>query len=988
MSEFDEITEDGLLHYGTPRHSGRYPYGSGDNPQRNKSFLTISDEAKAELRKRGITNPSNTDIARHLGITTTEYRNKIHLASAAHKQQIYEEVQTRLARGEKAIDIAAKVGISPGSVTNYAQQAPNQVAKQKQISELSDALKKGVDKTGYLDVGLGVHTQLGVSKEKLDGTISKLKEEGYSVQTIQISQASNPKNKTTVKVLTKDDKTVKDIYDNYDKIRPITEYAVHGDTTNLQNIETPKSLKWDQVQIKYAIPEGQKGHGTEADGRTMDGSMLIRPGAKDLNIGEGKHYAQVRIAVDDSHYLKGVALYGKETDFPKGVDVIFNTNKSKDTPREKVLKELKDDIDGSNPFGATIKRQNKLVDDKGNFVQETDKNGKPLFDKNGNPKYKIGAMNIVNEEGDWLSWDKKLSAQFLSKQPRPVVKERLEATLKKTDEELDEILKVTNPTIRKQLLQSYSEGLESKQVHLKAVAPSRFQGHLLLPVPNMKENEVFAPNYKDGENVILIRYPHGGTFEIPELRVNNKGPGKSLIGKDAPDAIGIHPKVADKLSGADFDGDVAYVIPNNSKKYKSSPALEGLKNFEPSQYKDDPSTFTVITADNKQKQMGIVSNLINDMTLQKAPMDEIARAVRHSMVVIDSEKHKLNYKRSERDNGIDALKKKYQTHVDRIDYSKLSKTEYRNGQYKNLKAIDPDELKKFNGNYVGKGASNIISRSSQEVTTGGQVVEVPKINKRTGELTGDTKVVVRNRKQSHIITMVDDASVYLNPNSSQVEKDYVSFVNNLKARKTRVDSMVKGIKIPKKDPKAAMIYSPQVLSLKDKLDQAMLKKPKERQAQILAKKRFDTEVERQGGKDNISKDDLKKLRSQSIAGARAALNLKRKPIDITEDEWDAIMNNAISSNMLSQLVQHMDDAELKKLATPKENASISRARKSKITAMLRNGYTVAQIATAIGVSTSTVSGIKSESGIETDKLAASGILGYGSDVLQHQEGKE
>ena len=39
---------------------------------------------------------------------------------------------------------------------------------------------------------------------------------------------------------------------------------------------------------------------------------------------------------------------------------------------------------------------------------------------------------------------------------------------------------------------------------------------------HVASNEIYAPNYRDGENVVLIRYPHGGIFEIPELIVNNK----------------------------------------------------------------------------------------------------------------------------------------------------------------------------------------------------------------------------------------------------------------------------------------------------------------------------------------------------------------------------------------------------------------------------------------------------------------------------------
>jgi len=63
--------KDELKHYGTPRHSGRYPYGSGDDPnQRSEDFLGYV----SNLRKKGL---SDVEIAKSRGITTTEFRAKI-----------------------------------------------------------------------------------------------------------------------------------------------------------------------------------------------------------------------------------------------------------------------------------------------------------------------------------------------------------------------------------------------------------------------------------------------------------------------------------------------------------------------------------------------------------------------------------------------------------------------------------------------------------------------------------------------------------------------------------------------------------------------------------------------------------------------------------------------------------------------------------------------------------------------------------------------
>jgi hypothetical protein len=197
-------------------------------------------------------------------------------------------------------------------------------------------------------------------------------------------------------------------------------------------------------------------------------------------------------------------------------------------------------------------------------------------------------------------------------------------------------------------------------------------------MPKMNKGEIYAPNFETGEQVVLIRYPHGGRFEIPEVVVNNNNrTAKKLLG-NAPDAIGIHPSVAEKLSGADFDGDTVVVIPNRSGKIKGSQSLgsqarvyeEGLKTFNP---KTQYGGFVKTGVDSKGKdvgnfplmkntglEMGKITNLITDMQVQGARPEHVIRAVRHSMVVIDAEKHQLNYKQSEVDNGISQLQARYQ----------------------------------------------------------------------------------------------------------------------------------------------------------------------------------------------------------------------------------------------------------------------------------------------------------------------------------------
>ena len=957
LSQLSDVGREIILkHYGVKRKSGRYPWDPSLHLPKNYKFI----EDRDEMKKRGL---SDNEIAKQMGLSTTVYRSKVTIAKEELKQYNMQRISKLQSEGMIIDDIAKTIGTTGQTVRNYLDEIknPNKSARAQRVQTeaVADTLEAAVKRSKYIDVGKGVEIQMGISKEKLKSGLNALVESGeYEVHNLRIAQVTDKNNSTPVKVLTKKGVERSEIYKNMDKVRPVEEFAINGDARMFQQMERPKSIGWDRVHIRYAIPEGQKGHGTNDDGAMMDGAMFLRPGVKDLNLGKAS-YAQVRIAVGDTHYLKGMALYGTEEMFkgiPKGTDIIFNTNKTANKTPQEVLKELKKNpeggapIDGPNPFGATVKRQNTLVDAKGNPVYKPG-----VKDRFGNKVPQIGSVNIVNEEGDWGSWSKALSSQFLSKQPTTVVHERLKATMKQVQDEYESIQKVTNPVIKKQLMESFVSDLESKQVHMKAAAPKGFQGHVILPVPDMKENEVYAPNYKNGEKVVLIRYPHGGRFEIPELTVNNNSVARKMISKDSPDAIGIHPKVASKMSGADFDGDTAYVIPNNKGKFKSRDSLKELKNFDPNMYADKPGTFTPITKRYQQTLMGVVSNLITDMTLQGAPSNEIARAVKHSMVVIDAEKHKLNYKRSAEENGIDALMKRYMTHVDKVKYGDLER--YNPKTRRVDKVIDPDKLKKdLTPGKEYTSASTIVSRHKQSVITDGYQVEVPDPKSKSG----GTKMVWRNKKETYLVNMVKDANVFLGPNATKTEHHYADYINELKAFKNKVDSEMSGIKMPARDPKAAKIYAEEVLSMKDKVNQVKINRIKERQAQRMAEVSSKAEIARRSEDEVLKKDEISRIKQQALNKARSMVGAERTPVTITDDEWDAVQSNAVSGTLLKELVSFMDDSQLKSLATPRANKQMTDARKSKAKALLANGYTIAQVAEALGVSSSTIGKIKAE----------------------------
>lgn len=879
---FEKPSLDSLLHYGVKRKSGRYPWGSGEDPRGGNDFLSAVDE----LRGQGL---KDTEVAEKLGMNTTQLRNNITWAENERKNALRQQVGVLREQGMTKVAIAAELGVSEATVRNYLD--PVKKVEKVKLDNVTEALKSGVDRTGYLDVGVSVERQLGISRTKFNAMVNKLvADEGYHIHEINVKRLSDPTGQkyTTVKVLTKDP-DVKNTKMNEDKIRPLDTWSDDGAIT-LNKHYSPHMLKLDRIKVRYA----------EEGGAGKDGLIELRPGTKDLDLGNSK-YAQVRIGAEGNLYLKGMAAYGDEKDFPKGVDIIFNTNKEKGTPVDKVLKKMKmtpeETDDPSFMFGSSVSKQK-------------------------------GALNLVNEQGEWAKWSSKMSSQFLSKQPTTLIKDRLDDTYVSMKREFDEINSMTNPMVKKYLMDSYIEGLDSKAKHLKAKGLPNTRSHVLLPFPDMKPNEVYAPNYQNGERVVLVRHPHGGKFEIPDLIVNNKHEtARKMIGTDAPDAIGIHPSVAQKLSGADFDGDTVLVIPNKNGQIKTERSLKELKNFDPMMYKVDYDT---ISPKLKQTKMGEVSNLITDMTIKGASNSELARAVRHSMVVIDAEKHKLDYKQSARDNGIPALVKKYQSH-------------------NNTETGRPS-----------KGASTLISRSKQKIDIS-QHETVRELNK--DKVAKDGRILKKGMTPSEIAVKlkISEKTVndYLNgktfdpdkyTSGTAVEQLYSNYIKGVMSVKNEAIKTSQSIKPPKYSKEAAKIYAPEIQSLNAKLNQALLNAPKERQAQILTNKLYYSNLT-----PDMDKDQKKKLKARSLAKARTTVGANKSDvvIKLSEKEWEAIQAGAISPSKLLEVLKNADMDIVRKFAAPRE-LKLSTAKATRARMLLGRGYTLAEVANVLGVSSTTL----------------------------------
>ncbi len=891
-----------LMHYGTKRHSGRYPYGSGEDPYQHEPGSWLARDNK--LRKE--TNYTEAERAREMGCTNTsdyralhsKYSNEVKAGEIKRARYLVEE------KGYTTTKAAEIMGKPESTIRSLLK--PGRENRTSLTQNTANLIKEQVDRDRYVDIGKGTELSLNVTESRMKNAVAMLKADGYKVQQVFIDQMGT-NHQTTVKVLTPPDVEYKELMENKYNIALLGGTKIFNESGDIVGTTPlpPKSISSDRIKIRY----------NEEGGIDKDGVIELRRGVDDISLGKA-HYAQVRIAVDGTHYLKGMAVYSDN--MPDGVDIIFNTNKHTGTPKEKVFKELKKDPE--NPFGASIKDNDSLE----TLTQ------KYYIDKDG--KQQQSAINVVNEEGDWNTWSKNLASQFLSKQRPALAKKQLNLDYLERKANLEDINNLTNPTIKKKLLESFADDCDAAAIHLKAAALPGQKTHVILPLPSLKENEIYAPNYENGTEVVLVRYPHGGIFEIPRLTVKNfNKEGKSVIG-NSPDAVGIHPKAAEKLSGADFDGDTAIVIPIKAGlNIRTSESLEGLKGFDPKEKYPYREGMKIMTPRMKGIEMGKISNLITDMTLKGANDEELARAVRHSMVVIDAEKHKLDYRQSYEDNNIRELNKKYQDGGGVSTIISRAKSE-----------VKVDARKKMYG----------ITEKNTDISTGKRIYEKTNeeyVDKKTGKIVRAQDTITR-------MEATDDARDLMSSRTNPylMETIYADYANQMKALANEARKSYLATGNLRYSPSAKKTYAPEVASLNTKLKTALSNAPKERQAQLLANMKYQAKLE---ADPNMDTEKKKKAKGVALISAREAVGAHKERIEITDREWEAIQAGAISESALASIIDNSDTDSIRKRATPRHNETVLLpSKEALIKAMAKNdSYTLADIAERCGVSTSTIS---------------------------------
>lgn len=891
-----------LEHSGTPQMrdfdphgSGRYRQGSGEHAyQHAKDF---KDRVKA-LRKQYGGTMSYRELSEYmfgkdesgkLNVSDRDFRKMITQANASISEHDYLKAKKLSDKGWSEKAIAAELGRSQSGVRQLLQRDAD--SKAKRINNTAEMLKESLDsRGGYIDIGAGSELLVGVGRSNFEAAVKQLQAEGYVVDKLPVKQLFGQGN-TTIKYLAPQGTTRSEVYNNLSDLR--TPVDVHidrdGNKTPLRPIQNVDSKR---VMARYA----------EEGGVDKDGVIELRRGVADLDLGNAK-YAQVRIGVDGTHYLKGMAIYAD--DLPDGIDIRFNTNKKKGTPLiasepggKEVLKPMQDPSNLLNPFGASIKAGGQS-----------------------------GALNIVNEEGDWSKWSKTLSAQFLSKQYEQTAKRQLKATGDIAEAEFEEIKSLTNPTLKRYLLQQFANGCDSDAVHLKAVRLPGQTQKVLLPLPEGKPDQAYCPSLPNGTQVALVRYPHGGTFEIPVVTVNNSNTYAKRVFGNAQDAIAIHPSKTAILSGADFDGDTVMVLPlRGSFKIKTSDPLPGLKDFDPkTQFNGDHlAPKDKMKKKSVQAQMGSITNLITDMTIQHADASELARAVAHSMVVIDAYKHGLDYKASERYFDIPALRRKYQPNGGASTLLSAAKSQYRylDRREKAVSKLTPEERKRWEK---------------------GEIIYEP-----TGKTYYSGKpVMVKGTKMAD---MVKDA--YELSSGSVMESYYADYANRMKALANAARAEMRRTGKLEYSPSAYTTYSEEVASLKRKLKVAQMNAPLERKAQALANSTFRVEKMEHPEYDD---GQIKKAKSRHLEAARIATGAGKERIKIEPKEWEAIQAGAVHDSTLLKILENTKSEEVRALAMPR-GTTINSAKIARAKSLLNSGHDWADVADILGVS---VSGLQS-----------------------------
>lgn len=894
------------------------------------------------------------------------------------------------------------------------EQASDNAAQTKQIA---DRLKELVGDGNFIDVGSGTELSLGCSDNRLDVAIEMLKKEGYDIQEFRLRQMGKIDGTSTIfHVLCPPGSEPGDAWKNRFSIRGVEDIEPGETKTSLLGMEDPVRVDLSRVKVLYGDEGGKDKDGMIEIRAVKDENGNLVAASPDLDMGNAR-YAQVRIAVDASseglgdRFIKGMAVYN--TDLPKGVDILVNSNKNNLNEALKKMKTVKcadgtETIDVNNPFGATV-FQTHYADGK------------------------LSALNIVGDptgsdkhiEGAWNEWSRNSSPQFLGKQPEALITNQLDLKVKEMRAEYEQILQINNPTVKKQMLLDFADSCDGASCDLKA-APFPDQAvKVLLAARTLKDDECYCPSLPHGTTVACVRYPHTGPFEIPIVKVNNNNEECKKFLEDARgparDCIVLNKNNANKLSGADNDGDTTVVIPMTKKvsdgqggyvwdrtvniKGIGNGAIElpGMKDFDVDQWKKTDSQgeklpgVKYINEAQKQMQMGIVSNLMTDMTQKGCDdPDKLTRAVKMTMITIDAVKHKLDWHEAEKYYRIKELKEEYQANENgKHGASTLlsrsnAKVDVPERKVWNPIPFDPNDPNSYDENGKPKrGGIDIETGKKVYAETGRTKTVREKVkvsnpdgywidkdgNKHRSKWMKDEngkdiyetdeygRVKYQNTEKSQgktqkakRMTLVDDAKeLYSDPNNpSRKEVDYGNYANTMKAMANVARKEYLATPNLKWSREAEKQYANEVASLNKKLLEAKKNAPRERMAQLMATQIYN---EMYANNPSMDKEEKSRKRSQALYGARKRTGATKSRVEFTPEEWKAINAGAIPESKLKDLLKNAKKESYTALATPKQSR-VAPATAKYISSLLSAGWSPTQIMESQGYSMDTINKVK------------------------------
>ena len=950
IPEIEGSYDDELCHVGVSKKdgakvgSGRFPLGSGENPYQH---LEGHYGEYRKLYEKGFT---DGQIAEAMGISTGVLRARNAWYKALKDEMKISKAVELLDKGYTKTEIAQKMGCSPTTVTNMLE-ASSKVREAKIIST-RNALKERIDKVGWVDTGKGTEAMLGVKRTMLDDAVITLQDEGYQLYSNVRVRQGGTDNFTTIRALAKPGMSYADVL--ADKGNPkaiMTDVRSRDGGLTFNKKGPPVNVKASRVEIRYADDP--------ISGVDMDGVIELRRGVPDLDLGKA-HYAQVRIGIDvptkendGKFYAKGMAVYAD--DLPDGVDIRVNSNKPRSKGITGALKPQKhidgDDskpIDQNDPFGTNTKEEDRLMKASNYYIDP----------KTGERKQ--SSLNFVNEEGNWDKWDKTLPSQFLGKQPPKLAKQQLDIDATKRELEFKKLMALTNPVLRESLLEDFGNKCDSAATNLKAASLPSQATATIIPSRSLKPNEIYAPRLDDGEEVILVRFPHEGIFQIPRLVVNNKNrESKNRISSQAADAVCINPKTAEIMSGADFDGDTVLVIPTKQHGLQNRPPLEGLKGFDAKEvYATTPERRAALKIWKKGStqeglKMGTISNLITDMTFQKATDEELTRAVKYANTIIDTAKHKLDYKRSFEENRIAELHKKYQGKSQGGAATLLSRATH-DVEVEGVKSYRP---------YDETGERRFL----KDNTTVPVRKKTGEINPETGKPIYETVGYKPKTRTFSAMDLAKDAYDLTSGGSrenpgTETEKVYAEYANRMKALGNEARKAAYKAKYDKQKPnrQAAEMYAPEVAHLKAQILECKKNAPIERKAQAIAQANMERVRQNWTKEGGMTKDEYSKGLDRELKRARVQLGAKRVPVEISPKEWEAIQAGAISATDQKELFRFADKDKLLEYAMPRTQKKLSKSFVNQAQGMLDRGYTLKEVADRFDIAVSTLSNALNE----------------------------